>query len=109
MNHAFVTRPSHDDRRVEWRRDRRVQEVEQVGRRWSESLDLVAIERSDGLEYLRFRVAARARVEERGERQLVLPVLIDVRDAQLRLPEPRVIRAPEHRPLFRDRADDGLE
>jgi len=40
---------------------------------------------------------------------LVLPVLVDVGDAQLRLPQEGVVGPFEHLPLLRDRADDGLQ
>ena len=55
------------------------------------------------------RRAAHARVEEAAEGALVVRVLVDVRDAQLGLPQKRVVGALEDLPLLGDRADDGLE
>jgi hypothetical protein len=47
-------------------------------------------------------------VQKRGEGQLVLAVLIDVRNPQLRFPEPCVVGTPERLPLLGDGTDNGL-
>ena len=97
------------DRGVERDGERRMEEVEEVRGRRPEALDPALVEPPDRGEELLLAAAARARVKEPRERELVLPVLVDVGDAELRLPEEGVVRALEDLALLRDRADDRLE
>src|SRR6266540_7199400 len=72
--------PLHD-RGVEREREGRVEEVQEVRSRRSETLDLALIEPPDRREELLLAVAARAGVEEPGDGDLVVPALVDVGDA----------------------------
>ena len=59
----------------------------------------------NGGQYLLFAVAAGASVQELRKRKLVLARLVDVGNAQLRLPEERVVRTFENLPLLSDGLD----
>ena len=48
-------------------------------------------------------------MEKAAEGALIVRVLVDVRDAQFRLPEKGMIGAPENLALFRDAADHRLQ
>jgi hypothetical protein len=92
------------DASVGWRK-----EVTQVRGGRTETFDTTRIELSDRLEQSGFTGAARARVQEATEAQLVLAVLVDVGNPQLRLPEERVVRPLEDLSLLGDRAHHRLE
>lgn len=92
----------------EGHRQRRVQEVEQVCCGWAESLDPLGVEAPDGVDECGLVRAAGAAVEEPGESEVVLPVLVNVRNAQLWLPEECVIDASEDLALLGDRAHNRL-
>ena len=94
---------------VEWNRQRRVQEVQEVRGSGPEPLDSPSRQPPNGVEERLLVGAARAHVEELAERELILAILVDIRYPQLRLPQERVIRAPEDLPLLGDGANDRLE
>ena len=100
--------PVHD-RRVERRDERRVQEIEQVRRGGAQPLDRALVEPPNGGQDLRLRGATGAGVEEAAEGALVVGVLVDVGNAQLRLPQPRVIGPLEELPLLSHGMYDCLE
>ena len=84
-------------------------EVKEVRGGGAKALDAASVELPDG-SHDRIRAGAtRTRLQEATEGPLVLDVLVDVRDSQLRFPEKRVVGAPEDLSLLGDRADDGLE
>ncbi|MGD6519191.1 hypothetical protein VWQ21_22610, partial [Xanthomonas citri pv. citri] len=77
--------------------------------RRAEARDPRLVERLDGREHLRLGGAAQAGVEEAPEGDLVGAVLVDVRDAQLRLPEEGVVGAVEDLALLCDRVGPRLQ
>ncbi len=94
---------------IERRRDGGVKEIEKICRGWPQPLDAARVEAMYRADHLCLLVAADARVEELGEGQLVLTVLVDVRYAQLRLPKERMVGALEHLPLLREGPHHGLQ
>ena len=74
---------------VEGHHERGMDEVQQVGHRRPQALDLQRVDALDGLDHGLGRVAAVAGVQQPGEGLLVRGVLVDVGDAQLpRRPRP---------------------
>lgn len=67
-------------------------EVPQVRYRWPQAFDAQHIDASNGLNNGVILVAAIACVQQRSERALVVTMLIDVWDTQLRFPEKRGLR-----------------
>ncbi|GAV36263.1 hypothetical protein ROTAS13_03950 [Roseomonas sp. TAS13] len=98
-----------DNGGVERRHDGGMQEVEEVGDRRTEALDGFGVDLPYGGDNLQLGVAADAGVEQAAEGALVLRVLIDVGDAELRLPEEGVVRTLEDLPLLCDGVDHGLQ
>lgn len=86
-----------------------MEKVQQVGCRRTETFDLLAVELANGGDDRLFALAAAADIQEAAESDLVLAVLVDVWDPQLRLPEKGVVSALEDLALFGDRRDDRLE
>ena len=84
-------------------------EVDQIRCGGAQTLDLPGVEVTDRRDDAVVPGAADARVQEPGEGQLVVAVLLDVRDTQLGLPKKRVISAFENLPLLGDGSDDGLQ
>jgi hypothetical protein len=72
-------------------------------------LTSLAVEPADRVDHRLAGVAAVARVQQPPEGALVVLVLVDVRDAQLGLPQKRVVRTLEDLPLLGDRRHDGLQ
>jgi hypothetical protein len=100
--------PLHDGGVERWHPGR-VQEVEQVRGRGAQALDARPVECLDRRQDMRLGVATQARVEEPAEGELVVAVLVDIRDAQLRLPEEGVVGALEDLALLRDGVDNRLQ
>ena len=96
------------DGRVERRHEGRVEEIEQVRDRRAKPLDALRVNLPDGREHLLFSGATYASVEELSEGSLIEGILVDVWNAQLRLPEKRVVSALEDLALLRDRMYDGF-
>lgn len=86
-----------------------MQEVEEVCRGRAEAFDRLRIEYVYRIDEHVAAFAAETHVEKRPERALVLGMLVDVWNAQFRLPEKRVVGALEQLPLFVDGANDSLE
>ena len=100
---------SVDDRGVEGNRQRRVNEVQQVGDGRAQPLDAVLVQLLNRLNQFLFGVAAIARMQQPGERSLMIGILIDVRDAQFGLPEEGMVRPLEDLALLCNRGDHGFE
>jgi hypothetical protein len=98
-----------NDRRVARRRDRRVKKVEDVRHGWPEALDFQGIDAADLRQDLLFGVAAHACIQQAPEGALIGGILVDVRNAQLGLPQEGVVGAFERLPLLGDRVHHGLE
>ncbi len=63
----------------------------------------------NGLDKLRFRIAAQACIEEFAECYLICAIFIDIRDAQLRFPLKSMVSTTKDLPLLGNRADCGLQ
>ena len=97
------------DRRVERHHDRGMNEVQQVRHSRPKAFDLMRVDPADGLDHLLGVIATVARMQQSGEGALVGGVLIDVGDAQLGLPEKRMLGALEDLALPCHRTHDRLE
>ncbi len=86
-----------------------MKEVEQIGDGRSETLDPSAVDLANGFEHIALASAANARVQQAAERLLIFGVLVDVRNAQLRLPQKCMIGAFEYLPLLGNGADDRFQ
>src|SRR3546814_14385218 len=80
-----------------------MQEVEEIGDRWSRAFDVQAINCVDSRDNLFSGITARAMIQQPAKSALVRWVFIDVRDAQFWLPKKRMIRTFEYLPLLGDR------
>lgn len=78
-----------------------MEKVQQVGCRRTETFDLLAVELANGGDDRLFALAAAADIQEAAESDLVLAVLVDVWDPQLRLPEKGVVSAPRRSGVVR--------
>src|SRR3546814_8729341 len=74
-----------------------MQEVEEIGDRWSQAFDVQAINGVDSRDNLFSGITARAMIQQPAKSALVRWVFIDVRDAQFWLPKKRMIRTFEYR------------
>ena len=86
-----------------------MEEVEKIRRGRAEPFDLPIrkpVNRGQDTTLVR---AAAALLQELPERDLVVTVLVDVRNAQFGFPEEGVVGAFEDLPLFGNRSDDGFK
>ena len=93
---------------VAWRHERRMKEVEDVGRGRRETLDRVSVECMNGGEEFTLAGTASAGIQEAGEDNLVVPILIYVGNSELGFPEKRVVRASKDLALLSDGTHHSL-
>ncbi len=86
-----------------------MKEIEQVGRRRPQPLDLERVYAADVADDLLGGIAARAIVEQATERPLIVRAFVNVGNAQLGLPQPGMVGALEDLPLFGDRVDNRFQ
>ena len=84
-------------------------EVQQVGHRRPQALDGDGVDAMNGVDHAFGRVATLTGVQQARERTLVVGVLVNVGDAQLGLPQERVVGALENLALFGDGPDHYFE
>ena len=86
-----------------------MKKVQEIRRSGTETLDAARIDTMNGGENFGFGIAAGTCIKKVREPYLILPILVDIRDSQFRLPQEGVVSSLEELTLFCDRANDRLE
>lgn len=84
-------------------------EIKEVGHCRAETLDRERIDLANRLDNGLGGVATVASMQKARECALIFGVFVDVRNAQLRLPEKRMVRPFENLALFGNRSDHRLQ